>query len=147
MNKPIKTSTMDATEYIKNCLKEIGFPYSSYDANEEFILNLIGGKNLVMINVSIIPKGQLITTEAMMGYRVPEEKRQAILDYLNNPNDGYDVTLYITSEGYLCGESTCKVQENMDMDFFNNTVLLPANCLVHYMPDILRTILTPNPKE
>ncbi len=138
---------MDATEYIKNCLKEIGFPYSSYDANEEFILNLIGGKNLVMINVSIIPKGQLITTEAMMGYRVPEEKRQAILDYLNNPNDGYDVTLYITSEGYLCGESTCKVQENMDMDFFNNTVLLPANCLVHYMPDILRTILTPNPKE
>ena len=35
----------------------------------------------------------------------------------------------------------------MDMDFFNNTVLLPANCLVHYMPDILRTILTPNPKE
>ena len=113
---------MDATEYIKNCLKEIGFPYSSYDANEEFILNLIGGKNLVMINVSIIPKGQLITTEAMMGYRVPEEKRQAILDYLNNPNDGYDVTLYITSEGYLCGESTCKVQENMDMDFFNNTV-------------------------
>lgn len=138
---------MDATEYIKNCLKEIGFPYSSYDANEEFILNLIGGKNLVMINVSIIPKGQLITTEAMMGYRVPEEKRQAILDYLNNPNDGYDVTLYITSEGYLCGESTCKVQENMDMDFFNNTVLLPANCLVHYIPDILRTILTPNPKE
>lgn len=138
---------MDATEYIKNCLKEIGFPYSSYDANEEFILNLIGGKNLVMINVSIIPKGQLITTEAMMGYRVPEEKRQAILDYLNNPNDGYDVTLYITSEGYLCGESTCKVQENMDMDFFNNTVLLPANCLAHYMPDVLRLILTPNPKE
>lgn len=137
---------MDATEYIKNCLKEIGFPYSSYDANEEFILNLIGGKNLVMINVSIIPKGQLITTEAMMGYRVPEEKRQAILDYLNNPNDGYDVKITLL-EGSLYGESTCKVQENMDMDFFNNTVLLPANCLVHYMPDILRTILTPNPKE
>ena len=138
---------MDATEYIKNCLKEIGFPYSSYDANEEFILNLIGGKNLVIINVSIIPKGQLITTEAMMGYRVPEEKRQAILDYLNNPNDGYDVTLYITSEGYLCGESTCKVQGNMDMEFFKKTVMLPTHCLAHYMPDVLRLILTPNPKE
>ena len=135
---------MDTTEYIKNCIEQIKADYIDTEGHFEF--GMFNSKGLVAMNIMIFPEEQTITTYAIMGYWVPEEKRETVLDLIQ-PDDGYDVTLYITSEGYLCGESTCKIQENMDMDFFNNTVLLPANCLVHYMPDIVRTILTPNPKE
>lgn len=134
---------MDTTEYIKNCIEQIKADYIDTEGHFEF--GMFNSKGLVAMNIMIFPEEQTITTYAIMGYWVPEEKRETVLDLIQ-PDDGYDVKITLL-EGSLYGESTCKVQENMDMDFFNNTVLLPANCLAHYMPDVLRLILTPNPKE
>ena len=120
---------MDTTEYIKNCIEQIKADYIDTEGHFEF--GMFNSKGLVAMNIMIFPEEQTITTYAIMGYWVPEEKRETVLDLIQ-PDDGYDVKITL---------------ENMDMEFFKKTVMLPTHCLAHYMPDVLRLILTPDKKE
>ena len=143
---------MNTSDYIKNCLEEWGFmPYGYYiDEQGGFNFNMQKQDCIVMMHITILPTEKTITTIAQMGYRIPEEKIQPILDYLKQEaaNDGYDVKItIITDNGKLYGESECNIQENMNMDFFKNTILQPAHCIARYIPDILRIILAPDKKE
>ena len=99
---------MDTTEYIKNCIEQIKADYIDTEGHFEF--GMFNSKGLVAMNIMIFPEEQTITTYAIMGYWVPEEKRETVLDLIQ-PDDGYDVKITLL-EGSLYGESTCKIQEN-----------------------------------
>lgn len=131
---------MNITDYIERCLKEMGFPQYTIREDGSFHFNIISG--LVMTPVLITSEERNMTITVIMGYRMPEEKEQKVLEYLKQqcPDDGYDVNLHV-SDCWLWGESVCEIQENMNPDFVKNTVLQTVNCLNHHIPNILRIIL------
>ena len=80
---------MDTTEYIKNCIEQIKADYIDTEGHFEF--GMFNSKGLVAMNIMIFPEEQTITTYAIMGYWVPEEKRETVLDLIDTNKRLYPV--------------------------------------------------------